>query len=116
MAQKTEPLAHADELAELWSNLLPRERQALLTLSYRDPALQPRTWHELDVDSRMQIVRAMRGLTELAVDCAVVLERAKAALDRAAPPTPREELVNKLADIIGLPPERLEYHLRKKGD
>lgn len=81
MAQKTEPLAHADELAELWNNLLRCQRGALLVLSYVDLGLESRRWQDLPTDARMRLVRAMRALTELAVDCAVTLERAKAALD-----------------------------------
>lgn len=82
MAQRTEPLAHADELADLWRNLLRYHRRALLVLAYVDPDPASVTeWQDLPTDTRMRLVRAMRGLTELAVDCAVVLERAKASLD-----------------------------------
>ena len=85
MAQKTEPLAHADELAELWRNLLGFHRRALLVLAYVDPDPASTTeWHNLPTDTRMRLVRAMRGLTELAIECAVVLERAKASLDAHA--------------------------------
>jgi hypothetical protein len=82
MAQKTEPLAHADELADLWRNLLRYHRRALLVLAYVDPDPASTTdWLDLPTDTRMRLVRAMRGLTELAVDCAVTLERAKQALE-----------------------------------
>ena len=84
MAQKAEPLAHAEELAELWRNLLRYHRRALLVLAYVDPDQASQTdWQDLPADTRMRLVRAMRGLTELAVDCAVTLERAKASLDHA---------------------------------
>jgi hypothetical protein len=90
MAQKSEPLAHADELAEMWRNLLLMHRRALLELAHAS-GLEHHEWGDLSVDIRMRLVRAMRALTELAVDCAVVLERAKLALDRDAR-TPREQL------------------------
>jgi hypothetical protein len=95
MAQKSEPLAHADELAELWNNLLCSQRRALLVLSYGNADLERELWQELPTDARMRLVRAMRALTDLAVDCAVALERAKAALERASQ-TPREKLQAKI--------------------
>lgn len=103
MAQKVEPVAHADELAELWDNLLRCQRGALLVLSYVDLDLESRRWQDLPTDARMRLVRSMRALTELAVDCAVTLERAKVALERAAPPTVKEQLLNDVAEYIDFP-------------
>lgn len=81
MANKVDPIAHEAILAELWFNMLRGPRRALAELAYLDPdALERVQWQSMPVDSRMRLVRAMRVLAEISIDCAIALERAQAKI------------------------------------
>jgi len=70
-----------DPLADLWWNLLEAQRRALCELAYLDPHVADvYIWAELPVDARVRLVRAMRLLSELSMDCAHALEHTRSAL------------------------------------
>lgn len=75
--------AAVDELmSDLWFNLLKGPRRALCEIAYMDPAIGDRMhWQALTVDQRMQLVRAMRSMVDICIDCSTTLEAVRAKLE-----------------------------------
>jgi hypothetical protein len=70
------------ELSDFWYWCDSRQRRALCALSNAHPDLAQLQWSELSTLDRMQLVRAMHALAELAVECAGALARSREALNK----------------------------------
>lgn len=77
-----------DVLADLWLQLLPRDRRALALIGHCN-ALERRLarddfmpWRELETADRMALIRAMRVVGELAHTCAIALGEARESLEQ----------------------------------
>jgi hypothetical protein len=82
MAHYLHQVAGAAALETLWFNLLDSPRRALCELAHIDPNIGTQyNWKLIPVEYRVRLIRAMKALSEISVDCAVALEIARNTLE-----------------------------------
>lgn len=77
-------------MTDVWRQMLPGDRRALAVMGYchtldrKLAAGQLVAWADLESADRVALIRSMRHIGELAIDCAIVLAQARATVDADA--------------------------------